>query len=109
MPWNLKVDKFLFSKTHKESGHMTPYRLVHHTLAAIIVPGLTPGVDFIKQFTPYAWNLRSAPNFFPWFSIMYLRLTPNLFHFLLDLGALYALRRGPNFYEIHPWSLQCKR
>jgi hypothetical protein len=35
---------------------------------------------------------------------MYLRITPNLFHFLPDLGALYALRHVPNFYEIHPWS-----
>jgi hypothetical protein len=23
-------------------------------------------------------------------------------YFLPDLGALYALRRAPNFYEIHP-------
>jgi hypothetical protein len=23
-------------------------------------------------------------------------------HFLLELDALYALRRAPNFYEIHP-------
>jgi hypothetical protein len=33
---------------------------------------------------------------------MYLRLTPNLLHFLPDLDAIYALRRAPNFYEIHP-------
>jgi hypothetical protein len=33
---------------------------------------------------------------------MYLRLTPNLLHFPPDLDALYALRRAPNFYEIHP-------
>jgi hypothetical protein len=33
---------------------------------------------------------------------MYLRLTPNLLHFLPDLDALYALRPTPNFYEIHP-------
>jgi hypothetical protein len=26
---------------------------------------------------------------------------PNLVHFQ-DLGALYALLRAPNFYEIHP-------
>jgi hypothetical protein len=25
----------------------------------------------------------------------------NLLHFLPDLGAVYALRRLPNFYEIH--------
>jgi hypothetical protein len=37
---------------------------------------------------------------------MYMRLSPNLLHFLPDLGALYALRRSPNFYEIHPWSLK---
>jgi hypothetical protein len=35
---------------------------------------------------------------------MYLRLTPNLLHFLSDLDALYALRCTPNFYEIHPLS-----
>jgi hypothetical protein len=34
---------------------------------------------------------------------MYLRLTPNLLHFLPDLGAFYALRRAPDFYKIHPW------
>jgi hypothetical protein len=32
---------------------------------------------------------------------MYLRLTPNLMPFVPDLGALYALRHAPNFYEIH--------
>jgi hypothetical protein len=34
---------------------------------------------------------------------MHLRLALNLKQFLLDLGALCALRLGPNFYEIHPW------
>jgi hypothetical protein len=34
---------------------------------------------------------------------MYLRLMPNLLHFLPDLNALYSLRHAPNFYEIHPW------
>jgi hypothetical protein len=33
---------------------------------------------------------------------MYLRLTPNLLHFLPNLDGLYALRPTPNFYEIHP-------
>jgi hypothetical protein len=33
---------------------------------------------------------------------MYLRLTPNLLHFLPDLGALYALCRALNFHESHP-------
>ena len=33
---------------------------------------------------------------------MYLRLALNLLHFNLLLGALYALRRAPNFNEIHP-------
>jgi hypothetical protein len=33
---------------------------------------------------------------------MNLRLALNLWHFLQDKGALYALRRVPNFYEIHP-------
>jgi hypothetical protein len=61
-----------------------------------------PGVDFVKQFTPYALNLGSAPIFFPQFSIMYLRPTLNLLYFLPDLDALYALRHMPNFYEIHP-------
>jgi hypothetical protein len=32
---------------------------------------------------------------------MHLRLALNLWHFLLDLGALYALRLVLNFYEIH--------
>jgi hypothetical protein len=27
---------------------------------------------------------------------------PNLLHFLPELGALYALRSAPSFYEIHP-------
>jgi hypothetical protein len=53
---------------------------------------------------PYALDLHSAPIFFPQFSIMYLRLTPNLLYFLPDFDALYALFRAPNFYEIHPWS-----
>jgi hypothetical protein len=30
---------------------------------------------------------------------------PNLLHFLPDLGALYALRHAPNFYEIQLKSL----
>jgi hypothetical protein len=34
--------------------------------------------------------------------MMQLRLLLNLLHFLSNLGALYALRRAPNFYEIHP-------
>jgi hypothetical protein len=37
---------------------------------------------------------------------MYLGLTPNLLHFFPDVCALYALRCAPNFYEIHPKSLQ---
>jgi hypothetical protein len=66
----------------------------------------TPGLDFIKQFTPYAWNLRSAPILFEQIysnvaSCIYaLRST-----FCIGsqiLGALYALRPAPNFYEIHP-------
>jgi hypothetical protein len=32
--------------------------------------------------------------------MIYLRLTPNLLHLFQDLGALYAVRHGPNFYEI---------
>jgi hypothetical protein len=32
---------------------------------------------------------------------------PNLLHFLLDLGVLYALHRAPNFNEIHPWPINC--
>jgi hypothetical protein len=31
---------------------------------------------------------------------MHLRLSLNLLYFLPDLGALYALRRTHNFYEI---------
>jgi hypothetical protein len=37
---------------------------------------------------------------------MYLRLTPNLLYFLPDLDALYALRRVPKLYEIHPWTVE---
>jgi hypothetical protein len=33
---------------------------------------------------------------------MCLHLTPNVLYFLPDLSALYALRRAPNLYEIHP-------
>jgi hypothetical protein len=40
------------------------------------------------------------PSFFLYFSIMYLRLTPNLLHFLPDLDALYALR--PTFMKSTP-------
>jgi hypothetical protein len=52
----------------------------------------------------YALRLKFAlcAHLFPYFSIMYLRLTPNLLHFLPDLDALYALCHTPNFYEIHP-------
>jgi hypothetical protein len=38
---------------------------------------------------------------------MYLRLIPNLLHFLPDLDAFYALRHALNFYEIHPGYLSC--
>ena len=34
---------------------------------------------------------------------MYLRIMPNLLHFLPDLDANYALRHVPNFFENHPW------
>jgi hypothetical protein len=65
-----------------------------------------PGVDFIKQFMPYAQNLRSAPILFCtnllWFGIMHLCLALNLMHFFTVFGALYALHRATNFYEIHP-------
>jgi hypothetical protein len=33
---------------------------------------------------------------------MHLRLPLNLYHFLPDLDAHYALCPTPNFYEIHP-------
>jgi hypothetical protein len=33
---------------------------------------------------------------------MHLRLALNLLHFLPALDVLYALRRAPNLYEIHP-------
>jgi hypothetical protein len=67
----------------------------------------TPGVDFIKQFTPYALNLRSVP-------ICFEQIYSNLASFICPLrstfcivsqisGTLYALRPVPNFYEIHPW------
>jgi hypothetical protein len=34
--------------------------------------------------------------------VMHLKFALNLLHFLPDLGALYALPRAPNFYEIQP-------
>jgi hypothetical protein len=43
----------------------------------------------------FCWNLLSL-------GIIALRLVLNLLHFLPSLGALYALRHAPNFYEIHP-------
>jgi hypothetical protein len=62
----------------------------------------------MKQFAPYALNLRSAPIFFkqiysnlaPY--ICPLRSTSCIFSQILD--ALYALRPMPDFYEIHPRS-----
>jgi hypothetical protein len=33
---------------------------------------------------------------------MHSHLALNLLHFHPDLGAVYALRHAPNFYEIHP-------
>jgi hypothetical protein len=39
---------------------------------------------------------------------MYLRLMPNLLHFLPNLDVLYASRCAPNFNEIHPWSFPFK-
>jgi hypothetical protein len=57
----------------------------------------------------YALRLKSAlcahpfsPNLL-YFGIMHLPLAINLFHFLPDLGALYALCHVSNFYEIDPW------
>jgi hypothetical protein len=67
------------------------------------------GVDFKKQFAPYALNLRSAPIFFEQIysdlasCICALRSTFCIFFQIL--GELYALRPRPNFYEIHP---RCK-
>jgi hypothetical protein len=61
---------------------------------------VSPRVDFIKQFMPYAWNVRSAPSFFPLFSTMYLRLTPNFLNSLPDLGVLFAVR--PTFIKSTP-------
>jgi hypothetical protein len=42
-------------------------------------------------------------------AIMYLRLMPNLLHFLPDLGALYTLYHAPNFYEIHSYTLDSNK
>jgi hypothetical protein len=53
-----------------------------------------PGVNFIKQFTPYACNLQK-------FTLIWLHAFAPCSQ-LPDLGALYALRQAPNFYEIHP-------
>jgi hypothetical protein len=41
-------------------------------------------------------------NFLLKYDIIHLHLELNLLHFLPDKGALYALRRAPNFHEIHP-------
>jgi hypothetical protein len=70
-------------------------------------------VGFIKQFTPYAWNLRSAPILFQQIysslasCICAMRSTFCIVS--LIFGALYALRPAPNFYEIHPWRQVKKR
>jgi hypothetical protein len=37
---------------------------------------------------------------------MHLGLALNLLYFLPDLGALYALGRAPNFYDVHPKNVE---
>jgi hypothetical protein len=76
-----------------------------HSLILRIFMG-PKGVDFIKQFTPYACNLRSAPILF---EQIYSNLTSCIYALRSTFcivcqifGALYALRPAPNFYEIHP-------
>ncbi len=54
----------------------------------------------------YAFRLKFLLCAYPfstllYFGIMHLCLALNLLHFLPDLGALYALRCAPIFYEIH--------
>jgi hypothetical protein len=72
------------------------------TLKKPPLPGKTiiliPGVDFIKQFTPYTWNLSSGRIFFPSLTIIYLPLRPTYCIFS-QIWVLYALRHGPIFWN----------
>jgi hypothetical protein len=63
---------------------------------------------FYKKIYTLCLKFALCAHLFPLFSIMYLRLTPNLWNFLPDFGALYALRHAPNFYEIHSRSCMSK-
>jgi hypothetical protein len=61
-----------------------------------------PGDDFIKQYTPYAWNLSSA-------SILFTLIWHHAVGPCAQLMAYYskiwlALRHAPYFYEFHPSS-----
>jgi hypothetical protein len=53
-----------------------------------------PGVDFMRQCTPHAWNLSAVPILFCtnllWFGNMHLHLVLNLLYFLPDVGAFEA-------------------
>jgi hypothetical protein len=72
-------------------------------------PWLTPGVDFVKQFTPYAWNLRSALIIFAQIycdltsCICALRSTDSFFSQIWVRSTLYALRPiRPTFMKSTP-------
>jgi hypothetical protein len=86
----------------------TVVHLVHFFPSSSYLSKWISGVDFIKQFMPYGWNLRSAP-------ILLKQIYSNLASCICTLrstfcilsqifGVLYALRPAPNFYEIHPRS-----
>ncbi len=48
-------------------------------------------MEFIKQFTPYAWNLLSVPNFLPWSCICALSPTYCIFTQIWLRFMLYAM------------------
>jgi hypothetical protein len=68
--------------------------LDHELFGNQILPFIWTGVDFINQFTPYAWNLRSAPIFSPNLASYFFSLRPTfcIFSQIWMRFALYALR-----------------
>ncbi len=60
----------------------------------LLIHSYPAGVDFIKQFTPYAWNLHSAPNFFPKLASCICALCPTycIFYLIWVCFTLYAVR-----------------
>jgi hypothetical protein len=93
------------NKNQQVNQHWNELKYIKYWFS--LFPMKQPGVDFIKQFTAYAWNFQSGPildahiysNLASWIYI--LRSTFCIFSQIL--GKLYDLPCAPNFYEIHPY------